>query len=147
MAVVASLAAMAVAAGCGGSSGNPNAIHHGTKVSGQPDWDMFADGGVNDDITTDRTWCAWSKDGSHVILGITFHNSSTVADLDVSYDTTYTVVDGGTHGDSSENDETTRVAAGKSVRFVDNAGSPSGIVKFAPIGSCRPYISSVDSPS
>jgi hypothetical protein len=133
------------ASACGGGGGGGNAIH-GHKVAGTMAMNNDA-GGVNASICVDKVWCAWAADGSHLILGATFHNTSEVADLDVRYDPGFIIVGGGKHGDSVANRETTRVASGSSVTVIDDAGSPSGIKKYAPIGACVPALSSVDAPS
>jgi hypothetical protein len=88
-------------------------------------------------VSADQVWCKWSADQSHVVMHVRFVNSG-VEDVQLSYYTRYVVTNGGTHGDSSSNLETTDVPAGHTVKVLDNAGTPNGVIPGSPLQSCEP---------
>jgi hypothetical protein len=123
--------------------------HADTHEQGEPPSDAVegsmetagASGELADSIDVDQVWCQWS--GGHVFLHVRFHNTS-VEDLSVEYNTRYQIENGGTHGDSFENEQTTNVDGGLYRVLTVDAGAPDGVSAGAAIGDCEPEMKSVD---
>jgi hypothetical protein len=100
-----------------------------------------ADGELKDSIHVDQVWCGWSR--GHVRLHVRFQNAS-VEDLTVDYNTRYKINNGGTHGDSLTNTQSTDVDGGETRVVTVDAGTPDGVDPGAAISDCEPEMKRVD---
>jgi hypothetical protein len=88
-----------------------------------------------------NVWCAWR--GSHVIVHVTLHNSS-VETITATVKPRYYIARGSEHGSSFLAGQDFKLAGGKTVSTLMDAGHPKNTPTGARIGRCAPYLYLVD---
>ena len=92
-------------------------------------------------IDGSNVWCEWR--GSHVMVHVTLHNSS-VETITATVKPRYYIARGSEHGSSFLSGKDFRIAGGKTVSALIDAGKPKDTPQGARIGQCSPYLYLVD---
>ena len=92
-------------------------------------------------ISGSNAWCEWR--GSHVMVHVSLRNRS-VETITATVKPKYVIANGSAHGDGFLAGEDFKLAGGKSVSALIDAGKPKGTPTGARIGSCVPYLYMVD---
>jgi hypothetical protein len=92
-------------------------------------------------ISGKDVWCAWR--GSHVIVHVRLHNSS-VEKITATVKPRYYIARGSEHGASFLAGQDFKLAGGKTVAALMDAGKPENTPTGARIGNCAPYLYLVD---
>jgi hypothetical protein len=92
-------------------------------------------------ISGKNVWCAWR--GSHVMVHVTLHNSS-VEKIKATVKPRYYIARGSEHGSSFLAGKDFKLATGRTVSALMDAGKPEDTPTGARIGRCAPYLYLVD---
>jgi hypothetical protein len=92
-------------------------------------------------IRGSNVWCMWR--GSHVMVHVTLHNSS-VERITATVKPRYYIARGSEHGSSFLAGQDFKLAGGKTMSALIDAGKPEGTPTGARIGRCAPYLYWVD---
>jgi hypothetical protein len=92
-------------------------------------------------ISGSNVWCAWR--GSHVMVHVSLRNRS-VETITATVKPKYVIANGGSHGDGFLAGKDFKLAGGKSVSALIDAGKPKNTPTGARIGRCVPYLYMVD---
>jgi hypothetical protein len=101
----------------------------------------FGCGDMTKYVRADRVWCAWQ--GDNVIIHVRFRNSS-VEHITITWHPSYTIRDGGSHGDGISSLQNSGVN-GHASRGVYVQQKPKGVPSGTPIAQCKPSFFEVKS--
>ena len=137
---------MAVAAGCGSSSGggSVDASKVTGKVAGTIKPSLLCcqqKQGIKK-LDSSDVWCGWS--GDDVVMHVNFTNGLS-AHVTVQVQPNYVLKNAGLHGDGLTSQQSVGIDAGATRDWIEDLGKPAGgITAGTPIHKCKPEINDVE---
>jgi hypothetical protein len=102
---------------------------------------LLCDGPLKTHIKTSKVWCAW-QDGK-VLIHVQMRNTS-VEHVTVNWHPSYTIRNGGTHGDGLSSVQSNGFDAGE-VRQLIAKQDPKGVPDGSRLGVCKPSFQTIQS--